>query len=282
MTDDNFTPRSSFMPQSNLPQSGEFSTGSSDASGSSYATRVNPNANKAYFNGDSTNSPSFDALIPEAPAESSVPAPRTAGSTPRAAASSNASEISSDSIFPTHVSSNSSEFDSVPDVARRSAGSSRRMASSHAESAPARDDVQDSAEHDSEHRSQEHKRPRVPRARRMKLALTHIDPWSVAKVSFLLAVAISLIIFIALYIAWTMFSASSIMASIQSMVSSSGLDSATSALADLFSTKRVMSILGIMGIANTVIITIVSVINAFLYNIVARLVGGLSVTLGDD
>ncbi len=116
----------------------------------------------------------------------------------------------------------------------------------------------------------------------MKLSLTRIDPWSATKVGFMLSVAISLILIIALSVAWAVFMGSNAMTSINSLVSSSGLDSVTTGLTSIFSLSHVISVLVILGVFNTVLFTLLAAINAFLYNLTARLVGGLRVTLGDD
>lgn len=126
------------------------------------------------------------------------------------------------------------------------------------------------------------RRHKTPRARRMKLSLTRIDPWSATKVGFMLSVAISLILIIALSVAWAVFMGSNAMTSINSLVSSSGLDSVTTGLTSIFSLSHVISVLVILGVFNTVLFTLLAAINAFLYNLTARLVGGLRVTLGDD
>lgn len=126
------------------------------------------------------------------------------------------------------------------------------------------------------------RRHKTPRARRMKLSLTRIDPWSATKVGFMLSVAISLILIVALSVAWGVFMGSNAMTSINSLVSSSGLDSMTSGLSSIFSMSHVISVLVLLGVFNTVLFTLLAAIFAFLYNLTARLVGGLRVTLGDD
>lgn len=186
-------------------------------------------------------------------------------------------------------------------AARTAASAPRRTAASHiaapAASAPSgRTAVSGGSQHPQQHRSassgasspssssasEGHRHHKTPRARRMKLSLTRIDPWSATKVGFMLSFAISLIIGVALFVAWLVFASSNAMNSINSLVSSSGLDSVTSSLSAIFTTGHVVSVLVILAVFNIVLFTLLAAINAFLYNVTARLVGGLRVTLGDD
>lgn len=194
-------------------------------------------------------------------AGASASAARTAASAPRrSAASHGASPAASAPSGRTAVSGGSQQHQQ-----HRSASSGASSASSSSASA-----------------SEGHRHHKTPRARRMKLSLTRIDPWSATKVGFMLSFAISLIIGVALFVAWLVFASSNAMNSINSLVSSSGLDSVTSTLSSVFTTGHVVSVLVILAVFNIVLFTLLAAINAFLYNVTARLVGGLRVTLGDD
>ena len=69
------------------------------------------------------------------------------------------------------------------------------------------------------------KKKSVPRARRMKLSLTQIDPWSVTKVSFMLLIAVALIQVIAVVFLYYVLQAVGVFDSLTSIVSSAGLNS---------------------------------------------------------
>ena len=126
------------------------------------------------------------------------------------------------------------------------------------------------------------KKKSVPRARRMKLSLTQIDPWSVTKVSFMLLIAVAFIQVIAVVFLYYVLQAVGVFDSLTSIVSSAGLNSKGFDIASFISLGRVLSIFTIVSVFEIVVGTVLAAIGAFLYNIVSSLVGGIHVTLGDD
>lgn len=125
-------------------------------------------------------------------------------------------------------------------------------------------------------------RSSVPRARRMKLSLTKVDPWSITKVSFLLSVALMIIQIIAVLLIWLLLDSIGLFSSIDSIVSSTGLSTDSGAATDFFTLPTVLSATTIFSIFEIILLTALATIGAFLYNIVSALVGGVHVTLGDD
>lgn len=126
------------------------------------------------------------------------------------------------------------------------------------------------------------KKKSVPRARRMKLSLTQVDPWSVTKVSFMLLIAGALIQLIAVIFLYFVLQAAGVFDSLTSIVSSAGLNSSSFDISSFISLGRVISIFTIISVFEIVVGTVLAAIGAFLYNIVSSLVGGIHVTLGDD
>ncbi|KFI44769.1 Transmembrane protein of unknown function [Bifidobacterium bohemicum] len=122
----------------------------------------------------------------------------------------------------------------------------------------------------------------VPRARRMSLSLTHLDAWSVAKVTFLLSVAGGIIQVIAVALLWVLLSVVGVFDQVTQIFSSTGLSTGSFNLASIFSLSTVLSAVTIVSIVEVVVATLLSVIIAALYNVVSQLVGGVHVTLGDD
>lgn len=122
----------------------------------------------------------------------------------------------------------------------------------------------------------------VPRARRMKLSLTHVDPWSVTKVSFLLAIAVALIQVVAVTLIWLLLNSIGLFDNITQLVSTTGLDSEGMDVASILSIGTVLSATTIFSIFEIVLLTVLATIGAFLYNVVSSLVGGVHLTLGDD
>lgn len=125
-------------------------------------------------------------------------------------------------------------------------------------------------------------RGKKPHARRMNLSLTRVDAWSVAKVTFMLAVAGALIQIIAVALLWSLLKVVGVFDQVTQIVSSAGLDAGGVNLANVFSLPTILSGVTIFSIAEIVLITILVTIFALLYNVVSALVGGVHITLGDD
>lgn len=131
-------------------------------------------------------------------------------------------------------------------------------------------------------KSKNERKSSVPRARRMKLSLTKVDPWSVTKVSFLLSIAGALIQVIAVALIWLLLNSIGLFDNITQLVSTTGLDSGGLDIASFFGIGKVLSAVTIFSIFEIVLVTVLATIGAFLYNVVSSLVGGVHLTLGDD
>lgn len=124
-------------------------------------------------------------------------------------------------------------------------------------------------------------RRRVPRARRMKLSVTKISPWSVAKVTFMLSIAMGIIQTVCVAILYGIIDAAGVFDKITSLVSQTGL-AGNFNMSSILSLGQVLSAVVIFSVFEVVIMVLLSVILTFLYNVASSLVGGVHVTLGDD
>ncbi|KAB7790368.1 DUF3566 domain-containing protein [Bifidobacterium leontopitheci] len=122
----------------------------------------------------------------------------------------------------------------------------------------------------------------TPRARRMNLSLTHINAWSVAKMSFMLSIAGAIIQVIATLLVWLLMDAVGVFDQLNQIVKSTGLNTGTLDLQSVFSLSTVLSVVTILAIVGVVLVTLLATIVALLYNVVSSLVGGVHITLGDD
>ena len=118
--------------------------------------------------------------------------------------------------------------------------------------------------------------------RRVRLSVSRIDPWSVIKLGFLLSVAFGIATVVAAAVGWRVLDSMGVFAELNGLVES--LDAVTQfgPLLEYLKLKNVMSIATVIAIVNIALITALSTLGAFLYNIVAALVGGLHMTLTDD
>lgn len=124
-----------------------------------------------------------------------------------------------------------------------------------------------------------------PKARRARLVLARVDPWSVMKLAFLLSIAIAIVAFVAVFVLWTVLDTmgvfDSVGRSVESVTRSS--DSAQGVdILDYVGLGRVMSLTLVLSAVNVVLMTALCTLAAFLYNMAASLVGGLHVTFTED
>jgi len=121
-------------------------------------------------------------------------------------------------------------------------------------------------------------------SRKARLRLTHVDPWSVMKIAFLLSIAIGIVTVVAVGVVWAVLDAAGVWDSINGTVqdvlgSQSG---STFDIETYLGTSRVMGFTMIVAVVDVVLITAIATLGAFLYNLSAALLGGLEVTLAED
>jgi len=119
-------------------------------------------------------------------------------------------------------------------------------------------------------------------ARKVRLAVARIDPWSVMKLSFLLSVAIGIMLVVAAAVIWYTLDGLAVFTSVNNTIAEITGDTKFFDLLEYVAFKRVISLATMIAVVDVVILTALSTIGAFLYNIVAALVGGINVTLTDD
>lgn len=118
--------------------------------------------------------------------------------------------------------------------------------------------------------------------RKVRLAVARIDPWSVMKLSFLLSVAVGIMIVIAAAVTWYTLDGMAVFTKVNGTISEITGDPKFFNVLEYASFKRVISLATVIAVVDVVILTALSTIGAFLYNIVSALVGGVTVTLTDD
>jgi hypothetical protein len=126
--------------------------------------------------------------------------------------------------------------------------------------------------------------PRPRGTRRARLRLVHLDPWSVMKTSFLLSIAFGIVTVVAVAVVWSVLGAAGVWDSINQTVSDVlGGDSAQKFdVQNYVGTSRVLGFTMIVAVVDVVLITAISTLGAFLYNLAAALLGGVEVTLAED
>lgn len=117
--------------------------------------------------------------------------------------------------------------------------------------------------------------------RKVKLSVARIDPWSVMKLSFLLSVAIGIMIVVAAWVFWYALNDLAVFTSINDLIQGIAPESDLDIL-EFVARDRVLSLATVIAVVDVVLLTALATILAFLYNIVASLVGGIHLTMTDD
>ena len=128
------------------------------------------------------------------------------------------------------------------------------------------------------------KSKRAPRrTRRAQLRLVQIDAWSVMKTSFLLSIALGIVLVVAVAIIWGVLGAAGVWDSINEIVQQAvGGQGEPFDIEEYAGTSRVLGFTMIVAVIDVILITAIATLGAFLYNLSAALLGGIEVTLAED
>jgi hypothetical protein len=120
--------------------------------------------------------------------------------------------------------------------------------------------------------------------RRARLRLTRIDPWSVMKTSFLLAIAFGVVTVVSVFIIWSVLSAAGVWDSINNTVQDvvGGEEAGSWDVEKYVGMSRVMGFTMVVAVVDVILITAIATLGAFLYNMSAALLGGVELTLAED
>jgi hypothetical protein len=120
--------------------------------------------------------------------------------------------------------------------------------------------------------------------RRARLRLSRIDPWSVMKTAFLLSIAFGVVTVVAVLMVWSVLGAAGVWDSINKTVADlvGGDQAQNFDVENYVGISRVMGFTMIVGVFDVLLITAISTLSAFLYNLSAALLGGVEVTLAED
>ena len=120
--------------------------------------------------------------------------------------------------------------------------------------------------------------------RRARLRLVHLDPWSVMKTAFLLSIAFGIVVVVAVFVVWSVLGAAGVFDSINKTVADvvGGTSAQSFDVQNYVGIQRVMGFTMIIAVVDVVLVTAISTLGAFLYNLSAALLGGVEVTLAED
>lgn len=123
------------------------------------------------------------------------------------------------------------------------------------------------------------------KVRKARLLISKVDPWSVLKMSFLLSVALGIMTVVAAVTLWTVMDVSGIFNRVNDLLGQIlGTEGGGGSfrVEELVTITQVAAFATIIAVVNVVLLTVLSMLAAVLYNLSASLVGGVGVTLTDD
>jgi hypothetical protein len=120
-------------------------------------------------------------------------------------------------------------------------------------------------------------------ARRVRLTISRVDPWSAMKMSFLLSVALGIAGVVMVAVLWTVLEGMGVFDQVNGVIGQVIQDEGQSFdILDFIGFTRMVSLSIVIGVVDVILITAIATLGAFLYNVSSALVGGVQLTLTDD
>lgn len=124
--------------------------------------------------------------------------------------------------------------------------------------------------------------PASAAGRQARLRLTHVEPWSVTRLAFVVSVALMIVAVVAVTIFWVVLDLTGIWDQLNGTVTNVLSDSEGSFdLTDYLGLGRLVGLTLVLSAVNVVLMTAIATVAAHLYNLAAQLLGGIEVTFTD-
>ena len=118
--------------------------------------------------------------------------------------------------------------------------------------------------------------------KQIRLKLRVIDVWSATKVGFFVAIAAGIAIIVGAWLIWSVLANSGVFSAVGGLLSSVLGEAHAFNLEDEFSFDNVMSTALTLALLNLVITTALAAIYALIFNLISKLVGGISLTFTNN
>lgn len=119
--------------------------------------------------------------------------------------------------------------------------------------------------------------------RKARLYVSRVDPWSIFKAAFMLALALGIVIVVAVAVLWWVLDYAGVFATVSNSINDVvGSATANFDLVSLLDFSRVMGVAVMVAAVEVILISIVATIFAFMYNLSVGLTGGVEVVLTDQ
>jgi len=116
----------------------------------------------------------------------------------------------------------------------------------------------------------------------VRLVIARVDPWSAMKLSFLMSFALGIMSVVSAATMWVALDGLQVFSKIEEIVAQVASADGAAAVMGYFGFGKVIASAMLIGVVDVFLITALGTIAAFLYNIVAALVGGLHVSVTDE
>ena len=122
----------------------------------------------------------------------------------------------------------------------------------------------------------------VSGSRQARLYLARVDPWSVAKAAFMLAIAVGIVIVVSVCVLWFALSSLGVFETVSRNVNEViGNSQSSFDLMSLLDFSRVLGATIVLASVEVILVSIFATIFAFMYNLTVGLTGGVEVVLTD-
>ena len=119
--------------------------------------------------------------------------------------------------------------------------------------------------------------------RKARLYVSRIDPWSIFKAAFMLALALGVVIVVAVAVLWWVLDYAGVFVTVSSSINDVvGSATANFDLVSLLDFSRVMGVAVVVAAVEVVLVSIIATLFAFIYNLSVGLTGGVEVVLTDQ
>ncbi len=119
--------------------------------------------------------------------------------------------------------------------------------------------------------------------RQASLRLNHVEPWSVARISFAISVAMMIVGVVAMTIFWVVLNLVGVWDQVNEAVTSVLSDDSSSFnITDYLGFWRLIGLTLVLSAINVVLMTALATIGAHLYNLAAQVLGGIEVTFSEE
>lgn len=115
-----------------------------------------------------------------------------------------------------------------------------------------------------------------PRRYRQRATVRRVDPWTVLKLSLVFYFCVLLVVMLGLTVFWAIINQLGVIESLQELLLNVGLDLVT------INGGNIARVVFLLGLLNVMLFSGINVFMAFLYNLLADVLGGLRVTFAID